>query len=112
MASVLQTPQAQTARRSNLGTVKLFAGGAVILAVIGYVMFSSFQANTIYYYHLGEVSAQRSSLMGQTIRINGPLDKDSIQVDSKNLVLTFNLKDGELVQPVVYRGVVPDTLST
>ena len=31
-----------------------------------------------------------------------------IQNDKKNLVLTFNLVEGDKVLPVVYRGVLPD----
>ncbi len=84
----------------------------MILAVIAYVTITSFQSNAVYYLTLREFNAQRAKLVGQTIRINGPLDKSSIQLDQKSMVLNFNMKDGDLVQPVVYKGVVPDTLTT
>ena len=112
MEDVIASRNTRPASRSRVGAVKYFAGGLVILAVIAYVGFSSFQSNAVYYYTLREFKAQQSKLAGQTIRINGPLDKDSIQIDQKTLVLQFNLKDGNLVQPVVYRGVAPDTLKT
>jgi cytochrome c-type biogenesis protein CcmE len=115
MASVLQNPAQeapQTVRRSHTGALKLIIGGGVILAVIAFVMFSSFQSNTVYYYHLGELDGQRQSLVGKTIRVNGPLDKSTIQIDQKNLVLTFNLVEGGVVLPVVYKGVIPDTLNS
>jgi cytochrome c-type biogenesis protein CcmE len=112
MENTIASRSARPASRSRIGAVRFFAGGLVILAVIGYVTFSSFQSNAVYYYTLREFKAQQSKLGGQTLRINGPLDKESIQTDQKTLVLQFNLKDGDLVQPVVYRGVAPDTLKT
>lgn len=119
MASVLQQPanhegslQAPSAQGSRSGTIKVVIGGAIILAVIVFVMLSSFQSNTVYYFTLPELQAQRVQITGQMIRVNGPLDKTSIQIDQKNLVLNFNMKEGELVLPVVYRGVIPDTLSS
>ncbi len=112
MENTIASRNTRPTSRSRVGAVKYFAGGLVILAVIAYVAYSSFQSNAVYYYTLREFKAQQSNLAGQTIRINGPLDKDSIQIDQKTLVLQFNLKDGDIVQPVVYRGVAPDTLKT
>jgi cytochrome c-type biogenesis protein CcmE len=75
-------------------------------------MYSSFQSNTVYYYTLSELQAQRGQLTGQTVRVNGPLDKASIQNDQKNLILQFNLVEENIVLPVVYHGVAPDTMSS
>ncbi|MCL5952474.1 MAG: cytochrome c maturation protein CcmE [Chloroflexi bacterium] len=92
------------------GKWKFIIGGLLILGAIAYVTVSSFQSNAIYYLTLKEVNAQRASLVGQPVRVNAPIDKSTIQFDEKNLILKFNLKDGDLVLPVVYKGVVPDTL--
>lgn len=91
---------------------KFLVGGILIFAAIAFATLSTFQSNTVYYLTLREFNAQRTQLVGQTVRINGPLDQSSIQIDQKTLVLKFNLKDGDVVQPVVYRGVIPDTLNT
>lgn len=112
MATVLQNPAQPAVRRSHGGMLKVAIGGAIILGVIAFVMLSSFQSNTVYYYTLPELAAQRAKLTGQTVRVNGPLDKQSIQIDQKNLVLQFNMVDGNDVLPVVYRGVIPDTLTS
>ncbi len=112
MAQMIASGAARPAQRSRTISWKFLVGGLLILGVIAYVAFSSFQSNTVYYFTLQEFHTQRASLAGQTIRINGPLDQSSIQLDQKNMVLNFNLKDGDIVQPVVYRGVVPDTLKT
>jgi len=91
------------------GKAKFVIGALVILGAIAYVTFSSFQANAIYYLTLKELNAQRGSLINQPVRINAPLDKSSIQFDANTLLLKFNLKDDNLVLPVVYKGVKPDT---
>jgi cytochrome c-type biogenesis protein CcmE len=56
------------------------------------------------------LNSQRASLVGQPVRVNAPLDKGSIQFDDKSLTLKFNLKEDNLILPVVYKGVVPDTM--
>ncbi len=93
------------------GKLKFVIGGLLILGAIAYVTLSSFQNNAIYYLTLKEVNAQRASLVGQPIRINAPLDKSSIQFDDKSLTLKFNLTENNLVLPVIYKGVVPDTMT-
>lgn len=108
MSSVTAPLERSTSVKSG-GKAKFLIGGLVILGAIAYVTFSSFQANAIYYLTLKEFDAQRSSLIGQPIRINAPLDKTSIQFDDKTLLLKFNLKEDGLVLPVVYKGVKPDT---
>ncbi len=92
------------------GQIKFIIGGLLILGAIAYVTFTSFQSNAIYYLNLKELFQQRGSLIGQPVRVNAPLDKTSIQFDDKSLTLKFNLKEGDLILPVVYKGVVPDTL--
>ncbi len=108
MSSVTAPLERSTSVKSG-GKIKFVIGGLLILGAIAYVTFSSFQANAIYYLNLKELEAQRSSLVGQPIRVNAPLDKTSIQFDDKTLLLTFNLKEDNLVLPVVYKGVKPDT---
>lgn len=112
MASVLQNPPAKPVARSSGNAIKFILGGVVLLGVIAFVMFNTFQSNTVYYYTIPELMAQRDQLNGRTVRVNAPLDKASIQNDQKNLVLQFNLVEGAQVLPVVYRGVAPDTMSS
>ncbi len=112
MASILQNPPAKPIARSSGLSIKYILGGSALLGVIAFVLFSSFQSNTVYYYTLPELYAQQTELTGRTVRVNAPLDKTSIENDQKNLILKFNLVEGEQVLPVVYRGVAPDTMSS
>ena len=110
MQNVIPTPTVQMGAGSRTGSLKFIIGGVLILGAILFATAMSFQSNTVYYLTLQEFNAQKAKYDGQVVRINGPLDQSSVQIDQKNLVLNFNLKEGNLVQPVVYRGVIPDTM--
>ncbi len=112
MQNIIVTDAARPLAGSRGGSLKFVIGGILILAAIAFATLASFQSNTLYYLTLQEFSAQKAKFAGQVVRINGPLDQSSIQIDQKNLVLTFNMKEGNVVQPVAYRGVIPDTLTT
>ena len=112
MQNVIATDAARPLAGSRGGSLKFVIGGVLILAAIAFAALASFQSNTVYYLTLQEFSAQKTKFTGQVVRVNGPLDQSSIAIDQKNLVLTFNMKDGSVVQPVVYRGVIPDTQTT
>lgn len=112
MESILQNPPVKSIARARGSSLRFIIGAVVLMGVIAFVMYNSFQSNTVYYYTLSELQAQRAQLAGQTIRVNGTLDKASIQNDQKNLVLQFNILESDLVLPVVYRGVAPDTMGS
>jgi cytochrome c-type biogenesis protein CcmE len=107
--SSLATPAEQGVAVKTGGKAKFVIGALLILGAIAYVTISSFQTNAIYYLNLKELNAQRGSLINQPVRINAPLDKSSTQFDDKTLILKFNLKEDNLILPVVYKGVKPDT---
>ena len=109
MSTVAVPAAERSASVKTGGKLKFVIGGLLILGAIAYVTISSFQSNAIYYLTLKELNAQRSSIVNQPVRVNAPLDKSSIQFDDKTLTLKFNLKDDNLVLPVVYKGVKPDT---
>ncbi len=108
--STIAAPAAErSASVKTGGKLKFLIGGLLILGAIAYVTISSFQSNAIYYLTLKELNTQRSTIINQPVRVNAPLDKSSIQFDDKTLTLKFNMKDGDLILPVVYKGVKPDT---
>ncbi|MDL1895361.1 cytochrome c maturation protein CcmE, partial [Anaerolineae bacterium CFX7] len=62
MASILQNPPARPAARSSGLSIKYILGSIVLLGVIAFVLFSSFQSNAVYYYTLPELYAQQTEL--------------------------------------------------
>lgn len=112
MERILQNPAVKSTARSRGSSLKYIIGGVVLTGVIAFLIFNTFQSNSVYYYTVPELKAQHAQLEGRTIRVNGTLDKASIQTDQKNLVLQFNIIESDLVLPVVYRGVAPDTMGS
>lgn len=108
----VMTGIAQPKSRARIPNLKYIIGGLVILGAIALFALSNFQSNVVYYYTVPELAAQKTRLAGQMIRVNGPLDQSSIDLDQKTMTLKFNINDGGMILPVVYKGVVPDTLTS
>jgi len=70
---------------------KFFLGGALILAAVVYLIFSSTQASAEYFMTVDEVKAEGSSVVGKSLRLSGAVLGDTIQYDSETLTLTFDV---------------------
>lgn len=70
---------------------KFFIGGALILAAVVYLIFSSTQASAEYFMTVDEVKAEGASAVGKSLRLSGAVLGDSIQYDSQTLTLTFDV---------------------
>ena len=88
---------------------KFIIGGAVLLLVIGFLAYRGFAGSAAYYYTVGELLTQTSTLSGKVIRVNGQVLAGSVEQKPGDLNLKFTVtQDGQNL-PVTYRGVVPDT---
>mgnify|MGYP005811443397 CR=1 FL=1 len=114
---------------------KFIIGGLLIIAAVAYLIFSSIQNTSQYFLTVQELQSRGVSMVGRDVRISGAVLGDSIQYDSKNLVLTFTIANipgdqkqidqmgglaavlhqavldpkAERIQ-VIYKGVMPDLL--
>jgi len=109
------THTAQTSGSKNVPLLKrkrvIFAGAIVLLA-IGFLIYIGLSQFATYYYTVSEFVAQSESLSGEQVRVTGQIIPDSVIQDTKNFTLNFTITDGEISLPVVYQGIVPDTLKT
>jgi len=90
----------------NKAQKKFAVGAAILVAAIGYLIFTGVQASGTYYYTVAEALAMgpRSSL-----RLEGKVAPGTIQADTASLTLKFNITDASQASlPVVYKGVTPD----
>lgn len=92
------------AQRSNR-QIKFFAGGAVVVAVIAYLVVTSIQGATAEYLTVSQVKAQEAD---RIVRVNGAIVGDTIEWDAHNLTLRFELSDDTGRLPVFYQGLRPD----
>ena len=70
---------------------KFFLGGALILAAVVYLIFSSTQASAEYFMTVDEVKAEGTAAIGKSLRLSGAVLGDSIQYDAETLTLTFDV---------------------
>lgn len=88
---------------------RFLIGGFIIFLALVFLGYMGFMGATTYYYEVGELLAQGSSIYGENVRVNGQVVPGSLE--QEGLILRFTLIDvnGEQGLPVVYQGVVPDT---
>jgi cytochrome c-type biogenesis protein CcmE len=70
---------------------KFFLGGALILAAVVYLIFSSTQASAEYFMTVDEVKAEGTAVVGKSLRLSGAVLGDTIEYDSETLTLTFDV---------------------
>lgn len=94
--------------RRSAKQVKFLAGGAVVVLIIAYLIFSSMQGATATYLTVKDVKAAPPS--ERLVRVSGTVVGDTIEWDAHNVILRFELADDTGRLPVVYKGVRPDML--
>ncbi len=74
-----------------MGRKKFVIGGALILAAVVYLIFSSTQANAEYFMTVNELKAKGQSVVGKNLRISGAVVGDTIHYDPQTLALSFEV---------------------
>jgi cytochrome c-type biogenesis protein CcmE len=104
MAEGNETWIAQRPRRRS--STKFVIGGVVLLVAVAYLIFSSVQAQGVYYLTVSEALAGQGGT-GQ-IRVSGKVVPGSIEQDPRTLEARFEIADETAVLPVSYKGVLSD----
>ncbi len=86
----------------------IIAGLAIIAAVI-YLVVANTGTSAEYYMTIHELR-DCSSCAGQSVRVAGFVSKDGVTKIDNNQAISFNITDNTLAMPVMYRGIVPDTV--
>ena len=89
---------------------RFLIGGIIICLAIVFLGYMAFMSGITYYYEVGELLEQGSSITGQTVRVSGIVAPD-IEQEDVGLTLRFTITDNtgaDASLPVVYQGVVPD----
>jgi cytochrome c-type biogenesis protein CcmE len=85
---------------------KFVAGGLVIVAAIGYLIWSGVSQSVVYFVTPSELLA--APVANKTYRLGGLVLPGSLKWDAKSLSLSFTLSDGKAQVPVRHRGAPPD----
>ena len=85
---------------------KFILGGVVILAALGYLIYSGVSQSVVYFVTPSELKAQPVS--GKAYRLGGMVEPGSLKWEPKSLSLTFTLSDGKGTVPIRHKGTPPD----
>jgi cytochrome c-type biogenesis protein CcmE len=85
---------------------KFLAGGAVILAALGYMIYAGVTQSAVYFVTPSELQA--SPVSGKAYRLGGLVTAGSLKWEPRTLDLSFVLSDGRATVPVRHKGTPPD----
>jgi cytochrome c-type biogenesis protein CcmE len=89
-------------------TLKYVVAGGIVLAALVGLIFSGVKESMVYFYTPTELMAKRESVQGKALRVGGMVVDGSIRWDPQNLLLTFQLTDGQGTVSVRHKGTAPD----
>ena len=95
---------------------KFSFGVLLVVAAVGYLMYTGIRETSTYYLTIEEFLLKREALANEGVRVAGRVQAGSVRWDAKELRLSFVLgpfkKEGEADHPVGvpvhYQGVLPD----
>jgi cytochrome c-type biogenesis protein CcmE len=105
---MVETGDTQTTARKRLSgkRLKFLIGGAVVVLVVGYLVFSAAKGSAAYYLTVQELEQQGPSR--RNVRVAGFVVGESIVWEPREQRLTFDITDESGQLPVVYNGARPD----
>ena len=87
---------------------KFLVGFGVVIAAIGYLIYTGFSESTMYYLTVSELHA--SPVYAKNMRLNGHVVTGSIEKGEVGTMrVCFMAEEGGKETRVVYTGVIPDT---
>ena len=85
---------------------KFIAGGLVILAALGYLVYAGVSQSVVYFVTPSELQA--APVPGKAYRLGGMVKAGSVKWDAKRVALDFVLSDGQASVAVRHKGTAPD----
>lgn len=104
-------PSIHIAERGSHGKIKFMVGGLMIAVAVVYLIYTGIQANGAYFLTVDELHTKGEAIHGQTVRVSGWVDVETIQFDNRQLHLTFEItsEDGSRL-PIFFNGPKPDQM--
>jgi cytochrome c-type biogenesis protein CcmE len=96
---------------SRMRSTRVVIAALVVVAAIGYLIYTGFQSTSVYYLTVSELKARGPSPLGGTlgdVRVAGIVVDGSVQRSGSDSTVRFMMKDDGGSLPVVYKGMIPD----
>ena len=90
------------------GKTALVSSILVVVAALGFLVYTGLTDNMVYYYHVDEFLPKAAALEGEIIKVNGKVQKGSIHKREMDYDFVIHGTPQNIVS-VNYHGVVPDT---
>ena len=88
--------------------MRFIIGGAIILLVMGWLVYTNIEGSTAYYLTVKELVAGGPS--ERMVRVSGFVVGETIEWDPQGMTLRFEIADESGRVPVSYKGIRPDML--
>ena len=85
---------------------RFVAGGVLVAAAFGYMVYAGVSQSSVYLVTPGELAA--APITGKPYRVGGLVEPGSLTWEPQTLSLTFKLTDAKASIPVRHRGAPPD----
>ena len=111
MTELATQAQSQVGSKAANKRVKFIIGGAVIALAIVYLIFTTTQSTASYFLTVEELYEKGSTIYDRNVRVSGMVVGDSVDFDSRDLILRFEIigESGETL-PVYFNGPKPDQM--
>jgi cytochrome c-type biogenesis protein CcmE len=105
-STILTSPQldAKPANRN----LKFIVGAVIIFAAIGFLVFNAMGSAGAYYMTVSELTESAEDHYGKTVRVSGVVVDESVDYNSSELILQFNIADDANQLPIYFHGPRPD----
>jgi cytochrome c-type biogenesis protein CcmE len=90
-------------------TMKFLIGGVVVAAVIGLLIATSFSGSTSDYLSVSQARALGTD-QARNSRVAGEIVPDSVAYSTRDVLLTFQIRDETGILDISYHGPQPDML--
>jgi cytochrome c-type biogenesis protein CcmE len=101
---------ASRAQRPRTATRRALLAGALGVAGIGYLAWTSTRATLVYYLTVDELVARGAEAYDRPVRVSGRIADGTLSHDAAIGQLSFRVADAGGSLPVIYRGQKPDLL--
>ena len=82
-------------------------GGLILVIVVGYLLYLSFDSSASYYVTVSEFFARGTELYDTNVRVAGKIVDRSVEWNAEELELKFAIAEGGSTMPVIYNGAKP-----
>lgn len=107
-----RAPGRTASRRRSSAQTKFLIAALIIVAAVGYMIYSAVQSGSEYYATTSEIKSMGAQAIGQQMKLGGRVVEGSVQWDKGSNKVSFSLTDDkQQVLPVAFTGVVPDTFA-